>query len=215
MPASVMRAAGCGLHAYGCEMKWLLHQTLRSNRGSYCTLETAGCITSTTAFGKASCRFQKKKSRTMTSPPGSGLNSSKATWRLANCSAAAASLRAPVAHVQVPPVCLSGTRECPLLLRACDHGTPISPVLGLRLPGHRFLSPLLRPLPKALLRWPLCAGPPGRFSYLRASSFLNGPGLDHWPPPLAVKGICTRYSLMYCVKCNVRKNTNGRRNKQK
>lgn len=151
----------------------------------------------------------------MTSPPGSGLNSSKATWRLANCSAAAASLRAPVAHVQVPPVCLSGTRECPLLLRACDHGTPISPVLGLRLPGHRFLSPLLRPLPKALLRWPLCAGPPGRFSYLRASSFLNGPGLDHWPPPLAVKGIYTCYLLTYCVKYNVRKNTNGRRNTQK
>lgn len=164
---------------------------------SYCTLEVTDCPTSTKPFGKASCHFQKKKAGKRPLPPVSGLNSSKATWRLANCSAALASLREPITHVRVPPACCSGTRECPLLLRACDHGTTIFPVLGLRLPGHRFLSPLLRPLPKALLRWPLCAGPTGLFSYLRASPFLIGPGLDHWPAPLLVKGVYTCY---LCVR---------------
>lgn len=69
MPVNVTRAAGCGLHAYGCETKRLLHQTLCSNGESYCTLEVTDCPTSTKPFEKASCHFQKKKSRKMTFPP--------------------------------------------------------------------------------------------------------------------------------------------------
>lgn len=124
MPQHVTRAADRGLHVYGREIKWLFHQTLPSDLGSYCTLETINWITSTKPFGKPSCHFQK--SRKMTFPPISGLNPPNSMWRVTNGSAAPASPKERH-HTGPTATCLSGTRKCPPLLftlSSQDHHLP-------------------------------------------------------------------------------------------
>lgn len=199
MPQHVTRAADRGLHVYGREIKWLFHQTLPSDLGSYCTLETINWITSTKPFGKPSCHFQK--SRKMTFPPISGLNPPNSMWRVTNGSAALASPKECITQDQLPPVCQEHASAL-LSFSPCHHRTTTFPELGLRLQGRQTPLPAPqpcqpRPLPRALPRRPLCAGPTEPSSSFHASPFLICPGRDHRPPLLAQMSAPVSPSYLY------------------